>query len=182
MGFCALWRGCRVFFSSCNSVKFHSELLNYIDIPVLISTIRDRVGFGYPWQAEAAAKNADLLWVLQCQGIRFSLLLTPSRRVYCFVQMSLLVVWIFPMWTGLSSTTLPTTPRYVPGRSFLYLDRNTFIVSDVPPEAPRVVVAPSSSSFLKYGLPRWPMTIGTGLLEVFEGTQSHFEWIWVPRE
>ncbi len=23
-----------VFFSSCNSVKFHSELLNYIDIPV----------------------------------------------------------------------------------------------------------------------------------------------------
>ena len=51
----------RVFFSSCNSVKFHSELLNYIDIPVLISTIRDRVGFGYPWQAEAAAKNADLL-------------------------------------------------------------------------------------------------------------------------
>ena len=24
-----------VFFSSCNSVKFHSELLNYIDIPVM---------------------------------------------------------------------------------------------------------------------------------------------------
>lgn len=24
-----------VFFSSCNSVKFHSELLNYVDIPVL---------------------------------------------------------------------------------------------------------------------------------------------------
>lgn len=24
-----------VFFSSCNSVKFHSELLNYIDLPVL---------------------------------------------------------------------------------------------------------------------------------------------------
>lgn len=23
-----------VFFSSCNSVKFHSELLNYVDIPV----------------------------------------------------------------------------------------------------------------------------------------------------
>ena len=23
-----------VFFSSCNSVKFHAELLNYIDIPV----------------------------------------------------------------------------------------------------------------------------------------------------
>ena len=25
----------RVFFSSCNSVQFHAELLNYIDIPVL---------------------------------------------------------------------------------------------------------------------------------------------------
>lgn len=25
----------QVFFSSCNSVKFHSELLNYIDIPVM---------------------------------------------------------------------------------------------------------------------------------------------------
>lgn len=24
-----------VFFSSCNSVKYHSEVLNYIDIPVL---------------------------------------------------------------------------------------------------------------------------------------------------
>ena len=24
-----------VFFSSCNSVKYHSELLNYIDVPVL---------------------------------------------------------------------------------------------------------------------------------------------------
>ena len=24
-----------VFFSSCNSVKFHSELLNYVDLPVL---------------------------------------------------------------------------------------------------------------------------------------------------
>jgi hypothetical protein len=24
-----------VFFSSCNSVKYHGELLNYIDIPVL---------------------------------------------------------------------------------------------------------------------------------------------------
>lgn len=25
----------QVFFSSCNSVKFHSELLNYIDVPVM---------------------------------------------------------------------------------------------------------------------------------------------------
>ena len=30
-----------VFFSSCNSVKFHAELLNYIDIPVLDLHVRD---------------------------------------------------------------------------------------------------------------------------------------------
>lgn len=29
-----------VFFSSCNSVKFHAELLNYIDIPVLDLHVR----------------------------------------------------------------------------------------------------------------------------------------------
>lgn len=32
---CALKMQVMVFFSSCNSVKFHSELLNYIDIPCL---------------------------------------------------------------------------------------------------------------------------------------------------
>lgn len=30
-----LWPQVIVFFSSCNSVKFHAELLNYIDLPVL---------------------------------------------------------------------------------------------------------------------------------------------------
>ena len=29
-----LWAQVMVFFSSCNSVKYHAELLNYIDIPV----------------------------------------------------------------------------------------------------------------------------------------------------
>ena len=29
-----------VFFSSCNSVKYHAELLNYIDIPVLDLHVR----------------------------------------------------------------------------------------------------------------------------------------------
>jgi ATP-dependent RNA helicase DDX18/HAS1 len=29
-----------VFFSSCNSVKYHSELLNYIDVPVLDLHVR----------------------------------------------------------------------------------------------------------------------------------------------
>jgi ATP-dependent RNA helicase DDX18/HAS1 len=31
-----------VFFSSCNSVKFHAELLNYIDMPVLELHVRSR--------------------------------------------------------------------------------------------------------------------------------------------
>ena len=30
-----------VFFSSCNSVKFHSELLNYIDIAVMDIHVSD---------------------------------------------------------------------------------------------------------------------------------------------
>lgn len=30
-----------VFFSSCNSVKYHSELLNYIDIPVMDIHVSD---------------------------------------------------------------------------------------------------------------------------------------------
>jgi ATP-dependent RNA helicase DDX18/HAS1 len=33
--FCVAAMQIMVFFSSCNSVKFHSELLNYIDIPCL---------------------------------------------------------------------------------------------------------------------------------------------------
>jgi ATP-dependent RNA helicase DDX18/HAS1 len=31
-----------VFFSSCNSVKYHAELLNYIDVPVLDLHVRHR--------------------------------------------------------------------------------------------------------------------------------------------
>jgi ATP-dependent RNA helicase DDX18/HAS1 len=32
-----------VFFSSCNSVKYHGELLNYVDIPVLDLHVRPTV-------------------------------------------------------------------------------------------------------------------------------------------
>lgn len=35
-----LKKKCIVFFSSCNSVKYHSELLNYIDVPVLDLHVR----------------------------------------------------------------------------------------------------------------------------------------------
>ena len=33
-----------VFLSSCNSVKFHAELLNYIDIPVMDIHVRGEGG------------------------------------------------------------------------------------------------------------------------------------------
>lgn len=35
-----------VFLSSCNSVKYHAELLNYIDIPVLELHVRDQGWLG----------------------------------------------------------------------------------------------------------------------------------------
>jgi ATP-dependent RNA helicase DDX18/HAS1 len=33
-----------VFMSSCNSVKYHGELLNYIDVPTLDLHVRMRLG------------------------------------------------------------------------------------------------------------------------------------------
>ena len=36
-----------VFFSSCNSVKFHSELLNYIDMPVMDIYVSWRVQYEF---------------------------------------------------------------------------------------------------------------------------------------
>ena len=44
-----------VFLSSCNSVKFHSELLNYIDIPVLdihVSANYDSLLFVIRWDLQ----------------------------------------------------------------------------------------------------------------------------------
>ena len=67
-----------VFFSSCNSVKFHSELLNYIDIPVMdihvggvyaytvqtcyVYYVRD---FPLLWSAGAAALLSAALWLIK---------------------------------------------------------------------------------------------------------------------
>lgn len=58
-----------VFFSSCNSVKYHAELLNYIDVPVLDL----HVGFSdrLVWnkltssgQAETTETYKYILWIL----------------------------------------------------------------------------------------------------------------------
>ena len=52
-----------VFFSSCNAVKYHAELLNYIDIPCLDDS----------WKAKATAPNDYLFRVLQRQNRNSSL-------------------------------------------------------------------------------------------------------------
>lgn len=63
-----------VFFSSCNSVKYHAELLNYIDVPVLDLHVRP-LAFVFQGsttytaivgQAKAAKADNYLLRVLQC--------------------------------------------------------------------------------------------------------------------
>ena len=61
-----------VFFSSCNSVKYHAELLNYIDVPVLDLHVRSfSILLGSPCsrrvaaQTKAAKANNNLLRVLQ---------------------------------------------------------------------------------------------------------------------
>ena len=57
-----------VFFSSCNSVKYHAELLNYIDVPVLDLHVGATSSLNYlPWltchvgQAKATKAHDDLL-------------------------------------------------------------------------------------------------------------------------
>lgn len=62
-----------VFFSSCNSVKYHAELLNYIDVPVLdlhvcfrISLCPCQMSLNFPLgQTEATKTNKHLLRIYQ---------------------------------------------------------------------------------------------------------------------
>lgn len=67
-----------VFFSSCNSVKYHGELLNYIDVPVLdlhvchlISCIvflySSCLCFIYPGKAKATEAYKYVLRVYECR-------------------------------------------------------------------------------------------------------------------
>lgn len=63
-----------VFFSSCNSVKYHAELLNYIDVPVLDlhvcyhSPLYSHVIFtALTGQAKTAEENQHVLRILQCR-------------------------------------------------------------------------------------------------------------------
>ena len=63
-----------VFFSSCNSVKYHGELLNYIDIPVLdlhVCTHFTKMSARLTWpvsagQTKATEAHKHVFRVLQC--------------------------------------------------------------------------------------------------------------------
>lgn len=95
-----------VFFSSCNSVKYHAELLNYIDVPVLDLHVRSNLhvfqipihSFG-AYRENKNNKSAQLL-------SSSSAMLKP---VLCYVPTSQRVDSIFLEWIGLSSMILQTT-------------------------------------------------------------------------
>lgn len=97
-----------VFFSSCNSVKYHAELMNYIDVPVL----ELHVSAQKPESIHNGCTNSSSLCM--CRGSksnkseprRFSNSVMRTRGSYC-VRMWRPVVWTFPLWTGLCNSTLP---------------------------------------------------------------------------
>jgi hypothetical protein len=89
-----------VFFSSCNSVKYHAELMNYIDVPVLdlhVSFLNLRlpvVTFTYTIICVNRDDKSN-----RSEQIH-SLNSVTQKRVFCFAQMLLHVVWIFLLWIG----------------------------------------------------------------------------------
>jgi len=95
-----------VFFSSCNSVKYHAELLNYIDVPVSdlhvgiipVGRFWTRVAdFGY--RVNKSNKNG------QTHSLNFAM----RRLVSFFAPTSPLAVSIFPRLIGLYSSIHRTT-------------------------------------------------------------------------
>jgi ATP-dependent RNA helicase DDX18/HAS1 len=129
-----------VFLSSCNSVKFHSELLNYIDIPVLDIHVRG----AQPGCADAPPCFTLRLQGKQKQGKRTAtffefcnathgILLCTDGEARCPDKMAMEEkvqskvggmpvcicgclqlrrgVSISPRWTGSCSTTPQMTPR-----------------------------------------------------------------------
>lgn len=101
-----------VFFSSCNSVRYHSELLNYIDVPVLdlhVSTRRTQLPrascFAWSMLADALCRESRNSRNAQTHSSS-SAMLPPA---FCCVQMSQRAVSTFRKWTGSYSSTHRTT-------------------------------------------------------------------------
>lgn len=100
-----------VFFSSCNSVKYHAELLNYIDVPVL--------------ELHVSIWVERWLWLEQRakHGIVFDRVNKSNKNVqppfsssamligaFCCARMLLHVDWIFLQLIGLYNLTLQMIP------------------------------------------------------------------------
>lgn len=105
-----------VFFSSCLSVKFHHELFNYIDMPVMcihvsyilslqlnLNGLSQLIHYFRYLRASKSKPSARL---------RSSSSATPSRVFYSALTWQP-EVWIFLRWIGSSSSTLRMIPRYL---------------------------------------------------------------------
>jgi hypothetical protein len=105
-----------VFFSSCNSVKYHGELLNYIDVPVLdlhvSSLLRSSLNVWLTEGQPRANKNNKNAPIPSSSS-------STQNPVSCSAPTLLLVDLISPVWTGSSNTTPRTTQGTI------------YIVSDV---------------------------------------------------
>ena len=95
-----------VFFSSCNSVKYHAELLNYIDVPVLDLHVSDNTCCRFDLfmtfikcRASKSSKN----------GRRLSSSSEMRRMAHCFARTWQPVGWTFLRLTGLFNSTLQMT-------------------------------------------------------------------------
>ncbi|KAG7099468.1 ATP-dependent RNA helicase, variant 2 [Marasmius oreades] len=90
-----------VFFSSCNSVKYHSELLNYIDVPVLALHVRSHgsllLSFDIyiPFRESKNSKNEPTPFLSS----------SMPRLEYCCRRTLQLVGLTSPVWIGSSSMT-----------------------------------------------------------------------------
>ncbi|KAG6476885.1 hypothetical protein ZIOFF_066133 [Zingiber officinale] len=80
-----------VFFSSCNSVKYHSELLRYIHVDFL----------------DIHGKQKQ-----QKRTSRFFEFCKAEKGIYCSTLMLLLVDLIFLLWTGLANMILLMNQRF----------------------------------------------------------------------
>lgn len=117
-----------VFFSSCMSVKFHYELLNYIDLPVMAIHVRrvtDRRAslsrtqhLSLIYKARLFVKPCFLLIVIPRASRSRPNVPPPSSSSATLTQASCCALtwppeaWTSLRWTGLSSTTPQMTPRY----------------------------------------------------------------------
>ena len=94
-----------VFFSSCNSVKYHAELLNYIDVPVLdlhvrLSSMCRRASYTNQFCRENKSNRSG--------QIRSSNSVTRNPERF-YAPTSQHEDWISPVSTGSSSMILQTT-------------------------------------------------------------------------